>query len=370
MVISGTEDLKSQYKRFIGRKILFILVTIAFTFAIAGIAALVGSYYPPISFVEVYTIIWQVIPKIVNNHGYIAAHGIDAFFREYLTGKEFVIWELRLPRIILGVFAGMGLAIAGTAMQGILRNPLASPFTLGISAGAGFGATLALIPGIALVGGEYFVIGNAFIFAMVPSFVIIGLSRYRRATPETMILAGIAMFYMFEGMTTLLRFSAIPEDEAEVFHWLVGTLGKASWANIIPVSAIVAICILPLIWKSWDLNVLGAGDEAAKSLGVNVERIRVYILLIASLLTAGIICFTGIIGFIGLVAPHICRMVIGGDNRFLIPASGFFGAALLLSADTLARTIVAMVLPVGAVTYFLGGPLFLYLILKRRREFW
>ncbi len=364
------EELKSQYKRFIVRKILFIFATFAVTLVIVGIAALVGSYYPPISFVEVYTIIGHGILKIVNNHGYIVNNGIDAFFREYLTDKEYIIWQLRLPRIILGVFAGMGLAIAGTAMQGILRNPLASPFTLGISAGAGFGATLALIPGIALLGGKYFLIGNAFIFAMIPSFVIIGLSRYKRATPETMILAGIAMFYMFEGMTTLLRFSAIPEEEAEVFHWLVGTLGKASWDNILPVSIMVVSCIVPLIWKSWDLNVLGAGDEAAKSLGVDVERIRIFVLLIASLLTAGIICFTGIIGFIGLVAPHICRMVIGGDNRFLIPASGLFGAALLLGADTLARTIVEMVLPVGAVTYFLGGPLFLYLILRRRREFW
>ncbi len=367
---SKIEEVEKQYRQFIGRKMVFILFSLILTFVIAGIAATLGSY--PVTVTEVYSILWHGIPQIITNFDlhFITSHGIDAFFRELFTMKEYIVWELRLPRILLGLLAGIGLAIAGTTMQAILRNPLASPFTLGISAGAGFGATLAIIPGIVVAGGEYFIIANAFVFSLIPTFVIIGLTRYRRATPETMILAGIAMFYIFEGMTTLLRYFAMPKEEAEVFHWLVGTLGKASWDGILPISIIVGVCFPPLVWKSWDLNVMGAGDEVAKSLGVNVERIRVYILLIASLLTAGIICFTGIIGFIGLVAPHICRMIIGGDNRFLIPASGLFGAALLLGADTLARTMVSMVLPVGAVTYFLGGPMFLYLILRRRREYW
>ncbi|MEA2032807.1 MAG: iron ABC transporter permease, partial [Euryarchaeota archaeon] len=130
-------------------------------------------------------------------------------------------------------------------------------------------------------------------------------------------------------------------------------------------------CVIPLMWKSWDVNVMGAGDERAKSLGVNVERTRIVIMIIASLLTAGIICFTGCIGFIGLVAPHMSRMVIGGDNRFLIPASGLFGAVLLLGADTVARTIIApVILPVGLVTYLLGGPLFFYLLARRKKEYW
>ncbi|HJH25976.1 MAG TPA: iron ABC transporter permease, partial [Methanophagales archaeon] len=134
---------------------------------------------------------------------------------------------------------------------------------------------------------------------------------------------------------------------------------------------VLACCVPLLMWKSWDVNVMGAGDETAKSLGVNVERTRIAILVIASLMSAGIICFTGTIGFIGLVAPHMCRMVIGGDNRFLIPASGFFGAALLLGADTIARTIIApVILPVGVITAFMGGPLFLYLIMRKRREYW
>ncbi len=353
--ITGTRtksaEIKEQYKKFIGRKIIFILFSLLLIFIIAGIAATLGSY--PITVTEVYSIIW---------------HGL---FQNPETTKEIIVWNLRLPRILMGILAGIGLAIAGTMMQGILRNPMASPFTLGISAGAGFGAALAIILSAGFVAGEYLIIGNAFLFSLIPTFIILGLARYRRATPETMILAGIALLYIFHASTTLLMYFAEPEAVKEAYFWMVGSLGKASWDALLPVSIVLTGCVIPLMWKSWDVNVMGAGDEIAKSLGVNVERTRIFIMVIASLLTAGIICFTGTIGFIGLVAPHMCRMVIGGDNRFLIPASGLFGAALLLGADTIARTIIApVILPVGVLTAFMGGPLFLYLIMRRRREYW
>ena len=355
--ISGTEkiaEIKEQYKKFIGRKILFILFSLILIFIIAGIAATLGSY--PITVTEVYSIIW---------------HGL---FQNPETTKEIVVWNLRLPRILMGILAGIGLAIAGTMMQGILRNPLASPFTLGIASGAGFGAALAILLGAGIIAGgtgKYLIIGNAFVFSLIPTFVILGLTRYKRATPETMILAGIAMLYIFSAATTLLMYFAESEAVKAAYFWMVGSLGKASWDALLPVSIVLACCVPLLMWKSWDVNVMGAGDETAKSLGVNVERTRIAILVVASLMSAGIICFTGTIGFIGLVAPHMCRMVIGGDNRFLIPASGFFGAALLLGADTIARTIIApVILPVGVITAFMGGPLFLYLIMRKRREYW
>jgi len=354
---TGTEkiaEIKAQYKKFVGRKILFILFSLALIFIIAGVSATLGSY--PISVTEVYSIIW---------------HGI---FQSVETTEEIVVWNLRLPRIITGILAGMGLAIAGTMMQGILRNPLASPYTLGISAGAGFGAALAILLGAGIAAGatgEYLIIGNAFLFSLIPTFVILLFTRYKRATPETMILAGIAMLYIFSAATTLLMYFSESEAVKEAYFWMVGSLGRATWDDLLPISIVLAGCIIPLMWKSWDLNVMAAGDEAAKSLGVNVEQTRILILIIASLMTAGIVCFTGTIGFIGLVAPHMCRMVIGGDNRFLIPASGLFGAALLLGADTIARRIIApVILPVGVITAFMGGPLFLYLIMRRRREYW
>jgi iron complex transport system permease protein len=186
-----------------------------------------------------------------------------------------------------------------------------------------------------------------------------------------MILAGIALMYLFSAMTGILQYFGEEKAVAEVVFWMFGSLGRASWDKLPFVAVILALCIPILMLKAWDLNTLGAGDESAKSLGVHVDQTRAICFILASLMTAGVICFTGTIGFIGLVAPHICRMAIGGDNRYLIPASGLFGAVLLLSADTIARQVLApTILPVGLVTAFMGVPLFLYLILRRKREYW
>ena len=358
-ISASRERIKEQYERFIGRKIIFILFCVALTVLVAGVSATLGSY--EITVPDVYAIIWKGLLEFASK---LHVSCEDT--------KEIIVWNLRLPRITMAIIAGFGLAVAGTIMQGILRNPLASPYTLGIASGAGFGAALAILMGVGFIAmGEYLIIGNAFLFSLIPTFVILGLTRYRRATPETMILAGIAMSYIFSAATTLMEYFADPEAVKEVVFWMVGDLDKAKWGNILPTFSIVVFCFIPLMLKSWDMNLLSAGDETAKSLGVDVERTRILLFIIASLMTSVIICFTGTIGFIGLVAPHMCRMVIGGDNRFLIPASGIFGGALLLSADTIARRIIApVILPVGVITAFMGGPLFLYLIVRRRREYW
>jgi iron complex transport system permease protein len=332
--------------------VLFILFSIVLIAVIAGVAATLGPC--SISVTEVYSIIW---------------HGL---FKTPETTKELVVWNLRLPHIVMGILAGIGLAIAGTTMQGVVRNPLASPYTLGIASAAGFGAALAIVLGVGFVTGQYLIVANAFVFALLSSFVIYGLSRYKSAEPETMILAGIALMYLFSAMTGILQYFGEETAVAEVVFWMFGSLSKrSSWENLTIVSAILAVCIPLIMLKSWDLNTLGAGDESAKSLGVNVEQTRVVCFMLASLVTACIICFTGTIGFIGLVAPHICRMIIGGDNRYLIPASGLFGAVLLLAADTLARPPISpTILPVGLVTAFMGVPLFLYLILTKKKRYW
>ncbi len=343
--------LKEAYDKFIGRKLIFIFVSISLIIIIAGVAATLGSY--PITVGEVYAIIWS------------------GLFTTPTTMTEIIVWNLRLPVILMGIIAGTGLAIAGTMMQGILRNPLASPFTLGISAGAGFGAALAIISGAGFIGGQFLIIGNAFLFSLIPTFIITGLTRYKTATPETMILAGIALFSIFGAATTAIMYFGEEDAVKEAYFWGVGSLGRASWDNLPPLFIVLLVCTVLLIRKSWDINVMSSGDEIAKSLGVNAEQTRIFVMLVASLLTASIISFVGSIGFIGLVAPHICRMLIGGDNRFLIPASGLCGAILLLGADTVARTIIApVILPVGILTAFMGGPLFLYLIMKRKKSYW
>jgi iron complex transport system permease protein len=271
----------------------------------------------------------------------------------------------------MGIFAGMGLAVAGSAMQGILKNPLASPFTLGIASAATFGASLAIILGAGFVSGQYLIVGNAFVFTMLASLTVYGLAKYKGITPETMILAGIAIMYLFSAMTSFLQYVGESEEVHEVVFWMMGSLGRSSWDKVGIIALVTVVCTLALMYFSWDINALGAGDETAKSLGVNVEFVRVLCMMMASLITASVICFTGTIGFIGLVAPHITRMVVGGDHRFLLPASGLVGALILLAADTVARTILApVILPVGIMTAFLGVPFFIYLFLKRRMEYW
>lgn len=230
---------------------------------------------------------------------------------------------------------------------------------------------MAIVLGAGFVGGEYLIIFNAFIFTLLASLSVYGLAKYKGITPETMILAGIAIMYLFSAMTSFLQYVGQAEQVQEVVFWMMGSLGRSSWDKVWVVTAVIAACFPYLLLKSWDINALGAGDETAKSLGVDVEKTRVICMVLVSLITASVICFTGTIGFIGLVAPHITRMVIGGDHRFLLPASALVGGLLLLAADTVARTIMApVILPVGIMTSFLGVPFFVYLFMRRKKQFW
>ncbi|HOT06365.1 MAG TPA: iron ABC transporter permease [Methanotrichaceae archaeon] len=353
--ISATgPNLKDEYSRFLARKFLVIIVVLVAIIVLAGLAVTLGSAH--ITPAQVYSCI------------------LARFFPHNFQTTDFVdtiVWKLRFHRVIMAIFAGMGLAIAGAAMQGILKNPLASPFTLGIASAASFGASLAIIMGAGFIGGEYLIVGNAFIFTIIASLAVYGLAKYRGISPETMVLAGIAIMYLFSAMTSFLQYVGHAEQVHEVVFWMMGSLGRSSWDKVGIIAMVTVLCSLILIRLSWDINTLGAGDETAKSLGVNVEMVRVSGMMLAALITASVICFTGTIGFIGLVAPHITRMVISGDHRFLLPASGLFGALLLLGADTMARTIMApVILPVGIMTAFMGVPFFLYLFIKRRKEFW
>ncbi|MFB3765945.1 MAG: FecCD family ABC transporter permease [Methanotrichaceae archaeon] len=352
--ISPHKGPEEEYRRFLGRKMLFFAVTIIAVLLLASFAVTLGS--ANLSVTDVYiAILAKFLPSYFQTTHF----------------AETIIWGIRLERILMGIVAGMGLAVAGATMQGILKNPLASEFTLGISSAASFGAALAILMGAGFASGEYLVIGNSFMFTLIASFAVYGLAKYKGITPETMILAGIAIMYLFSAMTSFLQYVGDAEQVHEVVFWMMGSLGKASWDKIDMITIVLVLCFPYLLLKSWDINAIGVGDETAKSLGVNVERTRVICMMLLSLITASIISFTGTIGFIGLVAPHITRMVIGGDHRFLLPGSALVGALLLLGADTLARTLLApVILPVGIMTSFLGVPFFIYLFMQRRKEFW
>ena len=348
-----TYDIRRAYGRINRRRYVFLLLSLACIFIITVVSTSLGSYHlKP----------WEVLAIITNS-----------LFNAYDPDqtREVVVLMLRLPRILTGILSGIGLGVSGAVMQGVLRNPLASPTTIGISGAAGLGAALAILADVGLVGGQFLLVGNAFLFSLIPITVIYLLSRFNRSSPETMILAGIGMLYIFTSLTSLLQFFASEYAVKSMVVWLMGDLGRAKWGEISIILIVLVFCLPLLLWKAWDLNVMAIGDETARSLGINPDRSRVFLMLLSSLVTATAICFTGIIGFIGLVAPHICRMTIGGDNRFLIPASGVFGAGFLLFADAVARTLMApVIIPVGIITGCAGGLLFIYLVLKQKKRNW
>jgi iron complex transport system permease protein len=282
-----------------------------------------------------------------------------------------IVWDIRLPRIVMGIIAGAGLAISGATMQGIMRNPLVSPFTIGLSSAAAFGASVAIVLGAGMVGTQkYLIVTNAFVFSLLAAFLVYSLARLRGMRPETLVLSGIALNYFFSSGTSLLQYIASEEESHAVVHWLFGTLTGISWENILIVTILMCCCIPVLIKYSWDLNALVAGDDLATTLGVNTRRVRAICMILSTLITAGIICFTGIIGFVCLVAPHITRMIIGADHRFLLPCSCILGSIMLLGADTIGRTAFQpTVIPVGIVVSVIGVPFFIYLIMRTRREY-
>ena len=259
--------------------------------------------------------------------------------------------------------------MAGCILQNILHNPLASASTLGVSQGAGFGAAFAImVLGAGMSeNGNIMIPACAFIGSMAVAMVILGLSRFRQISPEAIVLAGVAISSMFTGATTLLQYFADEAELAAIVFWTFGDLGSASWGEIRLMSAVTLACCICFIVHRWDFNGLLSGTETAVSLGINVRRLTIVNMVLCCFLSAVIVSYVGLISFIGLIAPHIVRRVVGNNHVYLIPGSILAGSSLLLLGDLFARTVISpVVLPIGAITSFLGGPLFLYLLFKGR----
>lgn len=284
-----------------------------------------------------------------------------------------VMWDIRLPVALMAVAVGAALSLAGAQMQTILNNPLASPFTLGISAAASFGAALGLAFGVALfpLAAQFMVPLNAFIMAMLSALLIHFLSMRRGVTAETIVLLGIALVFTFNALLALVQFFATEQAVAAVVFWTMGSLTKATWPKL-GVICVVILITLPIFAKrAWALTALRLGDDKAASFGINVRSLRFQTLIMVSLLASFPVAFVGTIGFIGLVGPHIARMLIGEDQRFFLPASLLTGALILSASSVVSKTLIpGAIFPIGVVTSLIGVPFFISLILGGKKNSW
>lgn len=352
-----TEGRVEDYKSYVGRKYTAIFLGIAVTVVMFLVSISVGSVSIPIP---------DVISTILGGPGGTSL-------------VERVIWNIRIPQALTAIAAGAGLAVAGVAMQSVLRNPLASPFTLGLSNAAAFGAAVGILifdagmtgsnmMDAVVINNPYLTTGMAFILSMLTTVLILAITRIRGATPETMVLAGVAISSLFAAGLMAVQYFVDDTRLASIVFWQFGDVARASWSELGLIALIVLICSIYIFCKRWDYNAVDAGEETAKGLGVNVDLTRITGMVAASLISAIVVSFLGIIGFVGLVCPHMMRRIVGDDHRFLIPASLVCGSLLLLVADTVARTIIAPhILPVAVLTAFLGAPIFIYIIIKGRR---
>lgn len=285
------------------------------------------------------------------------------------AGTRVIVWDIRLPYALMAVVVGFALGLAGAEMQTILNNPLASPFTLGVSSAAAFGAALAIVLGIGIPGipDQWFISANAFIFALFAALMLDGITRWTRVATSGVVLFGIALVFTFNALVSMMQFIASEDTLQGLVFWTMGSLARASWDKLGILFGVFAV-LLPLsMMKPWKLTALRLGEDRAVSFGIDVRRLRLTTLLRISMLSALAVAFVGPIGFIGLVAPHIARMIFGEDHRFYLPASALIGALVLSMASVASKNLVpGVIIPVGIVTSLVGVPFFLSIILRHR----
>jgi iron complex transport system permease protein len=333
--------LTSAYLAYFNQKLFLLILLLGAIFLVAVFAVAWGAYPIPIKKVFL------------------------ALMAKADATTSAVIVNIRLPRVAAAILCGWGLSLSGLSIQSLLRNPLGSPITLGISHGAACGASAAIVifgAGMAMV--------TAFAFAggMTATLVILILAKFKRLSPAAIILAGVAMHSLFLSGTYLIQYMSTETELARVVFWTFGDVARSGWREIGLLAGAVFLISIFLVRLRWDLNIFASGDETAKGLGVSVEKIRLIGMAVATLVAAMATSFHGIIGFMGLIAPHTARRLVGDDHCLLIPFSAALGALLLLVADTLGRLLIGSgSMPVGVITSFLGAPLFLYFLVREYR---
>ena len=348
-IVAKSEPKSSAYAALVFRRLVII--------AIAGIllltSFLVDITNGPGNF-PISTILSVLFDK--------SAHGVR---------MEVIVWDYRLPVAVIAVLVGAMLAVAGAQMQTILDNPLAEPFTLGISSAASFGASLAIVLGWSVVPvvGHLIVTMNAFLFALGTCGFILLATRLKGVGSETIILFGIAIFFIFNAALAMMQYIASEDQLSRIVFWMMGSLTRASWEKIALGGTLLAIVIPLSLMRSWQLTALRMGEETAASMGVDVGRLRIEMLVVISILAATAVAFVGTVGFVGLVGPHIARMIVGEDQQFFLPLSAITGALMMSATSVLSKMITPGILyPIGIITALIGVPVFISVILSTRRN--
>lgn len=340
-------DAMAQYQRVLRRRLLWIGVLL-----LAILASLLLDFTLGPAGLSLETL-WHALREPAS---------VDA-------GTRIIVWDIRLPYALMAMVVGAALGLAGAEMQTILNNPLASPFTLGVSSAAAFGAALAIVLGIGIPGiaDQWFISANAFVFALFAALMLDGISRWTQVSSSGVVLFGIALVFTFNALVSMMQFIATEDTLQGLVFWTMGSLARASWDKLGVLSAALLVLLPCSLRSSWKLTALRLGEDRAVSFGIDVRRLRLTTLLRISILSALAVAFVGPIGFIGLVAPHIARLMFGEDHRFYLPASALIGALVLSIASVVSKNIVpGVIVPVGIVTSLVGVPFFLSIILRHR----
>ncbi len=347
---------KSSIRKFLGNKITWLyLLSVGLVLG----ALLLGLFVSSVQF-PIMTILHIVLDK---------SFGLG-WLENIPRNEELIIWNIRLPRVLLALCVGASLSLAGAAFQGLLRNPLADPYTIGVSSGAALGAVFVIFFQFTIIGlGSFTLPVVAIISGFITLGIVFGLVRLssRSLAIETIILAGIIIGAFIGAITSLLISLGDRDAMTQIMYWLYGSVGMRGWSHVQLVIPFIIVGAIILLMHYRELNALALGEEAADHIGVNVKRGKIMVLLGASLLTGAAVAVSGSIGFVGLVIPHLVRLLTGPNHRHLLPLSMLFGGSFLILADLLARTIIApKELPIGVITALIGAPVFAFLLIRER----
>ncbi len=352
------QNLNRQYHNTRRNRIVLMVLCVVLLVLVSVVSVFVGSFdlTPKLA--------WELIMSHVNK---------NIVLSDDMLRLDKVIVLLRIPRMLLGLAAGICLSVSGVVLQGITRNPLVSPFTIGISSAAAFGASIAIVLGIGIyISSPIGVVINAFIASILCAALVYYIAFKLGMSSSVLVLVGVAVSYLFSALTATVQFIADENQLAAIINWTFGSLNGATWEQVYFVGIVIIICLPILLSQSWKLNVISvSSDDFTKSIGINPTNLRILTGMISILLAAAIISFTGIIGFIGLIAPHIARIIVGNDHRFLIPLSALIGGLLIVIADIIGRILIApVIIPVGIIISYIGVPLFINLIFLKRKKKW